>query len=83
MSYLVLLLVIKNSQCFNNLYHVPNTVLRTCIELINLCKISIRWILLLTPFIDEETEAVNVLSPMLGIFHAYFQVIFIKTNGYF
>lgn len=35
MSYIVLLLVIKNSQCFYNLHHVPNTVLRTCIELIN------------------------------------------------
>lgn len=38
------LLVIKNSQYLHNLYHVPNTVLRTYIDSLSLYKISVRWV---------------------------------------
>lgn len=36
MSYLVLLLVMKDRQCLYDVRHVPNTVLRTSIDSVNL-----------------------------------------------
>ena len=60
-SYLVLLWVIKNSQCFYNLQRVPNTVLITLLILTQLIftQSLMKWVLLLTLFIDEKTEAVE------------------------
>ena len=60
-SYLVLLLGIKNSQYFYNLQSVPNTVLITFLILAqsNFTKSLMKWVLLLTLFINEKTEAVE------------------------
>lgn len=60
-SYLVLLLGMKNSQCFYNLQRVPNTVLITLLILtLIFTKSLMKWVLLLTLFIDEKTEAVEM-----------------------
>lgn len=77
MSYVVLLLVIKNSQHLYNLYHVPNTVLRTLLILtqclLNFYEVSVS-------FIDEKTEALEGFNSVLSIFHAYFCAVLLKSS---
>lgn len=46
---------------------------------VNLCKMSVKWRLLLTPFIVGKTEPVKGFCSVLDNFHVHFHVSLINT----